>query len=126
MTENGIHRLPVIDDTENLVGIITLSDIVQTVAFGERPVTSGSTETSLLINPRYVQDVMSGDPNTIGPDETVQDAAELMLENHISGLPVIQSDKLVGIITESDIFRLVVESWGTITHGHRELNQASA
>ena len=111
MTENDVHRLPVVDESNNLVGIITLSDIVQTVAFGERPVSSGNTETSLLINPRYVRDVMSSDPSTIRPDDTVQDAAELMLENHISGLPVVQSDELIGIITESDIFRLVVESW---------------
>jgi len=112
MTENDVHRLPVVTENNMLVGIITLSDIVQTVAFGERPLSGGNTESSLLLNPRHVRDLMSGDPITIDLDDTVQEAAEVMLENHISGLPVMSGDLLVGIITESDIFRLVVNSWG--------------
>lgn len=47
----------------------------------------------------------------VNPEDTIQDAAERMLDEQVSGLPVISGSNLVGIITESDIFRLVVESW---------------
>ena len=56
--------------------------------------------------------MITHDPVTVESDETIQDAAERMLEYQVSGLPVVEGRTPVGIITESDIFRLVVESWG--------------
>ncbi len=64
-----------------------------------------------MLPPSAVGDVMSSDPITVGPGDTIQDAAEQMLENQVSGLPVVEDDRVVGIVTESDIFRLVVTSW---------------
>ncbi|MCX6043334.1 MAG: CBS domain-containing protein [Caldilinea sp.] len=55
--------------------------------------------------------VMTYSPVTISPSATIQEAAERMLEHQVSGLPVVRGNQLVGILTESDIFRLVVESW---------------
>ena len=54
---------------------------------------------------------MTYSPVTISPSATIQEAAERMLEYQVSGLPVVRGNQLVGILTESDIFRLVVESW---------------
>ena len=54
---------------------------------------------------------MSPDPVTVAPSDTIQEAAEQMLENQVSGLPVVEDGRVVGIVTESDIFRLVVTSW---------------
>ncbi len=45
------------------------------------------------------------------PEMTVREAARIMLENKIAGLPVMANERLVGIITESDIFRMLVETW---------------
>jgi acetoin utilization protein AcuB len=58
-----------------------------------------------------VEDAMTSDPVTVAPDETIQEAAERMLENQVSGLPVVENDHLVGILTESDIFKIVVNWW---------------
>jgi acetoin utilization protein AcuB len=107
MLENDIRRLVVMAHGE-VVGIITLSDILRVLP----GLADESDEaTRLLQVTRKVADVMTSDPICIDPEETIQEAAEQMLEYQISGLPVVTGDQLVGIITESDIFRLVVESW---------------
>lgn len=108
MSENEIRRLLVVRDGE-LVGIITLSDILRTIP--ELLVETDS-ETRLLRGTQKVREVVTRDPVTVDPEDTIQDAAESMLEYQVSGLPVVDGSTPVGIITESDIFRLVVESWG--------------
>jgi acetoin utilization protein AcuB len=106
MLEREVRRLPVVD--HDLVGIITLGDILRHVPVGSE---EGDTETRLLLTEKQVCDVAAYDPVTINPSATIQEAAERMLEYQVGGLPVVRNGKLVGIITESDIFRLVVESW---------------
>jgi acetoin utilization protein AcuB len=54
---------------------------------------------------------MTPDPITVTPEETIQEVAEEMLENQVSALPVVQNERVVGIITESDIFKFIVSSW---------------
>lgn len=111
MTEHDIRRVPVVDRRHTLVGILTLSDVQRTVPLFFQ---GSDLSTDLLLNDQRVNQVMTTDPLTISPDATVQDAAELMLEYQVSGLPVIEDGRVVGIITESDIFRLVVRSWGAL------------
>jgi acetoin utilization protein AcuB len=91
MLEREVRRLPVVE--HDLVG------------------EDADTETRLLLTEKCVRDVAAYDPITINPSATIQEAAERMLEYQVSGLPVVRNGKLIGIITESDIFRLVVESW---------------
>ena len=111
MTGHDIRRVPVVDRRHTLVGILTLSDVQRTVPLFFQ---GSDLSTDLLLNDQRVSQVMTTDPLTISPDATVQDAAELMLEYQVSGLPVIEDGRVVGIITESDIFRLVVRSWGEL------------
>lgn len=60
------------------------------------------------------QDIMTRDPITVSQEATIGDAAKIMLENKVSGLPVVdEAGKVAGIITQSDIFRLVVQAWHT-------------
>lgn len=107
MVENEVRRLPVIQHGK-LGGIITLGDIQRAL-----PTTLGTGETlaDLRDSTLTVADVMSPDPITVAPSDTIQEAAEQMLENQVSGLPVVEDGRVVGIVTESDIFRLVVTSW---------------
>ena len=106
MLEREVRRLPVVD--RELVGIITFGDILRLA-----PVTGEETDTQsrLLLTEKRVRDAMAYDPVTINPSATIQEAAERMLEYQVSGIPVIRNGSVIGIITESDIFRLVVESW---------------
>ena len=107
MLENEIRRLPVMDG-EALVGIVTLGDvrIADPAEFGGPDMAVISSVYSKL----SVDRVMSRPVITVEPEFPVREAARLMLENKIAGLPVIENDQLVGIFSESDMFRMVVET----------------
>lgn len=109
MKTRGIHRLPVLDDHGNLVGIVTLGDLR-----GAQPSEATSLsifELNYLLSKITVERIMTANPITVAPDVPVREAAKLMLKNKIAGLPVVDGNKVVGVITESDIFRMVVRNW---------------
>lgn len=107
MMNEEIRRLPVVDDNGRLIGIITLGDVR---GAQPSPATSLSIwELNYLLSSLRVEKIMTPDPITINIEATIGEAARTMLENRLSGLPVIDNGgKLVGIITESDIFSMVV------------------
>jgi acetoin utilization protein AcuB len=109
MMRMGIRRLPVVDE-ERLVGIVTLGDLREA-----RPSSSASLsiyELNYLIAKLTVSDVMTHDPYTVTPFTPMRQAAHMMLEHKISGLPVVDEDaRLVGIITETDMFRMLIDRW---------------
>ncbi len=107
MFENGVRRLPVVSKGR-LVGMVTLSDIQRALptAFD-----AWDTDTQLKVSQLVVGDVMTPEPVTASPEDSLQAAAEQMLENQVSALPVVEDERVVGILTESDIFRLVVSAW---------------
>jgi CBS domain-containing protein len=106
MKAEHIRRLPVISK-HHLVGLVTLGDIRE--AIPSDATTLSVWEMNELLDELTVEAIMSRDIVTIGPDDTVFKAAELMLAHKISGLPVIdKAGILIGILTESDIFRLVI------------------
>ncbi len=96
MQEKKLRRLPVVDDDGQLVGIVVERDL-------------------LVAAMRYLQsrvevgDVMTRNVVTVGPDTDLNEVARMMLERKIGGLPVVEHGRLVGIITESDIFKRFVE-----------------
>jgi CBS domain-containing protein len=102
----GIRRLPVVDG-EQLVGIVTLGDLREA-----RPATTGSFsiyELNYQLSKLTVEQVMTHHPITVHPETPIPDAARLMLEHKIGGLPVVDAtNKAVGIITESDLFRVLI------------------
>jgi len=112
MEEREIRRLPVVHEGK-LVGIITRGDI-------QRVLPSTSEATGDLWELDYlhplakltVAEAMTEDPLTISPGGTIEEAALLMQEHKIGGLPVVEEGELVGIITESDIFRAMIEVMG--------------
>lgn len=109
MADNQIRRLPVMENGR-LVGIITRGDLRGAEASGA---TSLSTwELHYLISKVKIDEIMTTEPVAISQDASISEAARVMLYNKISGLPVVNSQgKLVGIITESDIFRIVSYEW---------------
>lgn len=105
MQEHDIRRLPVVAG-EKLVGIITRSDIQQMIAWTQDQI--------FALAGRTVSELMTRNPTSVQHNQTIRDAAMKMRELHISGLPVVDGDRLVGIITESDIFRMVVNQWSVL------------
>ncbi|HEY0734223.1 MAG TPA: CBS domain-containing protein [Herpetosiphonaceae bacterium] len=104
MREHHIRRLPVVDGNR-LVGMITFGDIRS--ALPSDATTLSVYELSYLIEQVTAAEVMRDGVITISADASVAEAAQQMLEHKISGLPVVERDHLVGIITESDIFRAI-------------------
>ena len=121
MVSEEIRRLPVVDDDGQLLGIVTLGDVR---GAQPSPATSLSIwEMNYLLSSLDVDKIMTPDPITIHPQQTIGEAARTMLENRISGLPVTDDGRLVGIITESDIFSMVVlHEWSEEYAADRETN----
>lgn len=110
LTKHGIHMLPVVDQ-DNLTGIITDLDI-------KRASTSEvfSLEDSKLANSILrikIKTIMNKKPVTIIDDNTIEETAVLLFVHNISGLPVVNpGGKLVGVITQNDIFRALISLTG--------------
>ena len=107
MIENKIRRLPVMDG-DTLIGIVTLENLRRI-----NPISIAGLDI-LHINEMLarlpVRQLMTGNPITISPTAPLIEAARTMLQHKISALPVLEGSELVGIITESDIFRAFVQS----------------
>lgn len=108
MKQNDIRRLPVVED-DKLVGIITIGDVRE--ASPSDATTLSIWELNYLWAQLTVEKIMTRNPITISEDTPIVDAAQIMLEHKVSGLPVVDAGKkLLGILTESDIFRMLVKS----------------
>ena len=108
MTDRKIRRLPVVDRGK-LVGIVTLGDVRGAQA--SEATSLSIFELNYLLARLMVGRVMHQPVITVGPDATIAEAADLMLRHKIAGLPVVEHGKVIGILTESDIFRIVVGAW---------------
>ena len=116
MKNEGVQRLPVLDNDGNLVGIISEKNI--TSAAADRKVSI--VEFALLLSKIKVGDVMTKEVITVSVDDPVELAARKMSDNDISILPVVDNDgKLVGVVSRSDLFRLLLELFGTRHYGIR-------
>ncbi len=106
MVENNIRRLLVVDK-DRLVGIVTMDDLRG--SFHSEIIAINPLKVNEMLSELPVRQLMSKDPITITPTATVVEAARKMLEHKISTLPVVDGGKVVGIITESDLFRVLVD-----------------
>jgi acetoin utilization protein AcuB len=114
MMERSIRRLPVVQNGK-LVGIVTLGDLREA-----RPSSATSLsiyELNYLLSKRTVDKVMTHNPFTMSPETPIQLAAKMMMDRKVGGLPVADEEgNLVGIITESDIFGMLVDQWEYFTN----------
>ncbi|MGP1418648.1 MAG: CBS domain-containing protein [Sphaerochaetaceae bacterium] len=117
MKQEKVHRLPVLDKDKRLVGVISEKDILRALP---SPVSSLSAyEMPYLLSKLTVKKLMSKDPITISKDTIVEDAARLMVDQDLSCLPVMDGDKLVGIVSKSDLFKMLLELFGARHYGVR-------
>lgn len=116
MMQMGIRRLPVVDK-DNLVGIVTLGDLRE--ARPSQATSLSIYELNYLLARLTVGQVMTHNPFTVTPETPIQKAARIMLDRKVGGLPVVDpKGKLIGIITESDIFRMLIDQWDYFTLEH--------
>ena len=116
MKDHKVHRLPVLKNGK-LVGLVTKNDI-------QRVTPSAATSLSVfelnyLLGKMTVKDAMTKDPVTIQDSDLVENAAVLMRDNNVGTLPVMRGSRLVGIVTETDIFDAFIEMLGVRNSGSR-------
>ena len=110
LKKHGIRRLPVMQKNK-LVGIVTDRDLKK--ASASDATTLEIHELLYLLSQIKVKDIMTKDPITVPPDYTVEETAQLLLENKISGVPVMDAGgKVVGTITQTDLFRVLISLTG--------------
>lgn len=117
MQGSKVRQLPVMGEKSGLVGIVSLVDLFRA---SPSPATSLSVwEVGYLLEKIKVEDVMTREVITVSEDTAVEEAGRIMAENKISGLPVMRDGELVGIITESDLFNILLELFGAGQSGVR-------
>lgn len=116
MDDLDLRRLPVVDDAGVVVGIVTDSDVLQAEAAGSA--IRHSYEPEADEQWLTVADIMTREVVMIDIEATVGELATLLIEHKVGGVPVVEWDAqktgqahLVGIVTETDIFRMIADAW---------------
>jgi acetoin utilization protein AcuB len=109
MKENRIRRLPVVDKGK-LVGMVTFRNLIE--AAPSSATSLSIHEMNYLILKMKVKDLMRKDPLTVSPEDSILDVLLLGQEKGIGGFPVVDKGKLVGIVTETEIFRAMIQLMG--------------
>src|SRR3990172_3636994 len=117
MRKENIRRFPVVTDSGALVGIVSERDLLH--ASPSNATSLSVWELNYLISKIKVASVMSSKVVTVTEDTPVEEAARIMADNKIGGLPVERDAKVVGIITETDLFKLFLELLGARETGTR-------
>jgi acetoin utilization protein AcuB len=112
-----IRRAPVVDQAGHLVGFISESDLLHA---SPSDATSLSVwELNYLLSKITVESIMTRQVITVIEDTPIEEAARIMADNKIGGLPVVRDGRIVGIITETDLFKIFLELLGAREPGLR-------
>jgi acetoin utilization protein AcuB len=120
MKENNIRRLPVMDANE-VIGIVTMADLNQ--ASPSAATSLSIHELNYLLAKTKIKDILPKKQQlfTVSSDSYIETAAKIMRKNRISSLPVIDDGKLVGIVTETDIFGALIDILG-VNESHSRID----
>lgn len=117
MREKNVSRFPVLDKKGKLIGIVSEKELLYA---SPSPVTSLSMhEITYLLSKLTIDEVMTRKPITVAEDTPIEQAAILMMDNDVGALPVMRGQQVVGIITESDLFKTFIELFSARESGVR-------
>ncbi len=117
MRQNKVRRMPVVDKRGQLLGIVAEKDLLYA---SPSPATSLNVyEIGYLLSKLKVKEIMTKDIVTATEDLPLEDAARIMVDHAVGGLPVVRQGIVVGIITETDIFKVMMEMMGARDEGIR-------
>ena len=116
LKQENIRRAPVVRHGK-LVGIVTIADIMN--ASPSQATSLSVWEINYLLSKITVKDVMTKDVKTVPEDMPIEEAARLMADTKIGGLPVMRGSEIVGMITETDLFKVFLEMMAARQKGVR-------
>ncbi|MCX8127638.1 MAG: CBS domain-containing protein [Synergistetes bacterium] len=116
MRDKGIRRLPVVDGGK-LIGIVTEKDLLY--ASPSKATSLDIWELNYLLSKLAVRDIMSRNVITVSEDVPIEEAAKIMVDKKVGALPVMRNGELVGIVTETDIFKVLLKLLGAGKDGRR-------
>jgi acetoin utilization protein AcuB len=117
MKVNGFRHLPILDESKKLVGLITFRSLL--TALPSDISNFSRFEISYTLAKIKVRTVMVKDLITINPETPIEIAARIMADERIGCLPVLEEEKLIGIITDNDLFNIMVSLLGARIPGIR-------
>lgn len=117
MRKDKVRRYPVVDRRGKLIGIVTNTDLMN--ASPSEATTLSVWEINYLLSKITVERVMTKNVITTQEDCPIEEAARIMADHKIGGLPVVRGESLVGIITETDLFNILLEMLGARKPGVR-------
>jgi acetoin utilization protein AcuB len=117
MAREHIRRLPVVDNSGNLVGIVTELDLLK--ASPSEATSLSVWEIKSLMSSFPIEKIMTRDVVSVTEDTPIEIAARMMADRKIGGMPVVRGTSVVGIITETDIFKAFLEVLGAREAGLR-------
>jgi len=106
LKNNHIRHIPVVDE-EILIGLISLSDLKR-ISFIDAYNKEGTVDAAIY-NMLSIEDLMIKNPVTVTPDTTILDVTKLLASKEFHSLPVVENDKLVGIITTTDLLQFFID-----------------
>ncbi len=110
MQREHIRRLPIVNNRGQVVGIVSDSDLLK--ASPSEATTLSVWEARELTRKITMDEIMTREVITVSEDTPIEEAARIMADSKVSGLPVMREGKLVGIITETDLFKTFIELLG--------------
>lgn len=117
MRKDNVRRYPVVDKRGRMIGIVTDTDLMN--ASPSEATSLSAWEINYLLSKVTVERVMTREVISVNDDATIEEAARLMADRKIGALPVLSGGRLVGIITETDIFHVFLEMLGARDAGVR-------
>jgi len=117
MREENVRRFPVVDRQGKLIGIVSERHLLH--AAPSSATSLSIWEINYLLSKIKVEEVMTRDVITITEDTPIEEAARIMADNKIGGLPVVRDSRVVGMITETDLFKIFLEMMGAREEGIR-------
>ncbi|MCA9899065.1 MAG: CBS domain-containing protein [Ardenticatenaceae bacterium] len=117
MQQERIRRTPVVDENGRLVGIVSDKDLLN--ASPSDATSLSIWEINYLVSRIRIKDVMTKDVLTITEDMPIEEAARIMVDNKVGGLPVVKNGDVIGLITETDLFKMLLELMGARDQGVR-------
>ncbi len=117
MNREHISRLPVVDKRGRMLGIVSLKQVLRYMP--SEATTLDVYEIKGAMESIKVERIMSREVITVTADTPIEEAARIMVDNEIGGIPVVEGDSLVGIITETDLFKTFLEVMGAREKGIR-------